>query len=317
MSWPSPLSRTMRTMASNLSAYPWHALITNQGVEVGESGDQLVAVCPFCRHHRTSFYLSPEKGLWICKFCGRKGNGPKLISLLLGVSYRHAAELLEGRSIPYATETEEREKPTIQLPEEYEPLELPEHVGNKRFWRYARRRRLTLDLVEAYDVGFCRSGLYGGRLIIPFYWKDELVSFFARDITNKLSRKVMTPFGGKQGQFLFNLDRLNRKDVIAVEGAFDCLVLPSRAFASSGKRLNNTQLIQLVQHGGIELVYLCWDEDAVRDASEMTARLSTFVDVKLVLLPMTDPSHLGRDAVLRAVAAAERTTATTRARLQV
>ncbi|KKM63168.1 hypothetical protein LCGC14_1514160, partial [marine sediment metagenome] len=180
-------------MGSNVSAYPWRALIENQGVEVGESGDQLTAICPFCRHHRNSFYLSPDKGLWICKVCGRKGNGPKLISLLLGVSYRQAAEMLEARAIPYADEKPEKRVIRLRLPREFEPLTLPEGVGNKRFWRYAKRRRLTPELVEAYDIGFCRSGMYSGRLVIPFYWKDELVSFFARDITNKQSRKVMSP----------------------------------------------------------------------------------------------------------------------------
>ncbi len=182
-------------MRSNVSAYPWRTLIESQGVEVGESGDQLVAVCPFCRHTRTSFYLSPDKGLWVCKFCGRKGNGSKLIGLLLGVSRREAAKMLEVRAIPYTVEREKEVESVVQLPEEFELLTLPEEVGNRRFWRYARRRRLTPELVATYDIGFCRGGLYGGRLIIPFYWKDQLVSFFARDITNRQSRKVMTPLG--------------------------------------------------------------------------------------------------------------------------
>ena len=103
---------------------------------------------------------------------------------------------------------------------------------------------------------------------------------------------------------------------MAMEGAFDALVLADRAFASSGKRLNDTQLTQLVQHR-VETVYLCWDEDAVIEASEMSARLAGLIDVKLVLLPADDPSALGRDAVLEAVAAAERTTATKRARMRV
>lgn len=44
------------------------------GVEfIGESGDQLYGLCPFC-NDEDHFYANTETGLWDCKKCARKGN---------------------------------------------------------------------------------------------------------------------------------------------------------------------------------------------------------------------------------------------------
>jgi DNA primase len=229
-----------------------------------------------------------------------------LVARLLNISYKAAAEHLNANRV-VTFSREKVESPTeIHLPDNFEKLTLPETVGNKRFWRYAKARRLTPELVEEYGVGFCRDGYFGGRLVIPFTWHGELVSFFARDITGTHLVKVLYPRGGKQSKYLFNLDRLQgkRRDVVVVEGVFDCLTLADRAIASSGKHLSQDQISLLVQ-SGFETVFLCWDADAKREIVETAARLSGLLDVRAVLLPYGDPNELGREAVLKALAAAE------------
>jgi hypothetical protein len=189
----------------------------------------------------------------------------------------------------------------IRLPAEFERLRMPATIGNRRFWHYAARRHLTPELVREYRIGFCRSGRYAGRLIVPVICEGQLVSFVARAISDT-EQKIMTPPGNQQSQYLFNLDRARQHDrVVVVEGVFDCLVLPESAVASLGKRLTDAQALLLVR-SGFKRVSIAWDADAVREAEEAAGRLAAFVDARVVALDQGDPSELGRAAMLRAIA---------------
>ena len=46
---------------------------------------------------------------------------------------------------------------------------------------YIKRRKIYMDEVLKYNIGYCEDGLYGGRVIIPSYSEDgELNYFIAR-----------------------------------------------------------------------------------------------------------------------------------------
>jgi hypothetical protein len=211
-----------------------------------------------------------------------------------------------------------RQSDAIKLPDEFERLRLPVGTGNRRFWNYAARRHLTPELVQTYNIGFCRTGRYAGRLIVPVVHNSQLVSFVARDITDVQPMKILSPSGNRQSQYLFNLDRVRHSidRVVVVEGVFDCFVLPDRAVASLGKRLTNAQVLLLAE-AGFRSVSLAWDADARREAEDAASRLALFVDTHVVSLAEGDPSKLGRDVMLRAIAQAEPSTPARRVRAWV
>jgi len=295
----------------DFSHYPWRALLEGQGIAtIRDMGENIVSHCPFCHHERhTTFSLSLSKGLWICFRCGKKGNAAMLLSELFNISYEEAEHRLRLGTAWRETE-KKKPVPSLRLPYEFESLKLPETIGNRRFWKYARRRRLTPALVEEYDVGFCREGFLDGRLVIPFRWEGQLISYFARDITGRQAVKVITCPGGRHAKYLFNLDRVQRDDIlIVVEGVFDCLTLADRAVSTSGKRISEDQILQLAA-SDFRTVCLCWDEDALREAHETAQRLAELmINIQLVLLPSGDPNQLGRKTVLEAVAQARSPTA--------
>lgn len=277
----------------------WRALLERVASDVQESGGQLSCTCPFCRHHRVSFYVHARKGLWNCKYCGRRGRGKQLVDELRKLGLLHDALALATDD-----EDDELQPAAIKLPDEFERLRFPITAGNRRFWRYATRRHLTPELVQTYHIGFCRTGRYAGRLIVPVTHGGQLVSFVARAIARTEPRKIMTPPGNRQSQYLFNLERCVGDCVTIVEGVFDCLVLPEQAVASLGKRLTDAQ-VQLLVAAGYLRVNIAWDADAQREAEDAAARLIPLADVRMVMLTEGDPSELGRDAMLRAIADAE------------
>lgn len=281
--------------------------LSNAGVDVEQHGTQLSGECPLCHHYRTSFYINPDTKWWKCHMCGEGGGLLKLVSEVLDEPYDDAFErVLEGNAwadFDQPEEEEEDEEPVvIQLPPEFELLK-KRTLGTRRFWRYAESRGIDKALAKRYKVGFCRTGDYRGRLIIPVYRLGVLEMFVARDITNNALIKVRTPDGNNQHEQLFNLEQVwGRKMVVVVEGVFDALAMPDKAVATFGKKMSRRQA-ELLQQAGVETVVFCWDNDALSDQARYAATLESFFTVLAARLPEgMDPASAPPEALRRAVA---------------
>jgi DNA primase len=290
--------------------FNWEALLISRvDGDVTESNDNWLSICPFCHHDRMSFAVS-LRGLYICYHCGVRGNGITLVMKLLHVTRTQAEERICGGGVFYDPPPAPKtiKLVDVALPSEFERLTTPVETGNARFWKYAARRGLDYGLVTAYHIGFCRTGPYDGRLVVPVTWQGELVSFIARDITGQAKVKVLTPAGGRQSQYLFNLDAVTQwNSVVVVEGVFDCLALGAGVVASFGKRLTDAQVGLLVKYH-FKSVTICWDADARLEGLEAADRLSPFMDVRVALLDKGDPNDQPVDRVLEAIAVSEGST---------
>ncbi|MHB8837281.1 MAG: CHC2 zinc finger domain-containing protein [Candidatus Methylomirabilia bacterium] len=91
------------------------ALVRSRGVELGKHGmKDWVGRCPFHTEEKSSFIVSPDKGLYHCMGCGAAGNAIQFVEKFDGVSFRHAFELLsEGRPAFSAQATEPLKQATV------------------------------------------------------------------------------------------------------------------------------------------------------------------------------------------------------------
>jgi len=91
------------------------ALVRSRGVELGKHGTKdWVGRCPFHTEEKSSFIVSPDKGLYHCMGCGAAGNAIQFVEKFDGVSFRHAFELLcEGRPAFSAQATEPLKQATV------------------------------------------------------------------------------------------------------------------------------------------------------------------------------------------------------------
>jgi len=240
------------------------AILRDRHISYQTVGAELYFNCPFCGDERSRFYLNSVNGYCICHNCNwATRDFSRFIQSFLGYGPKAAREFIVGAK-PRANISnfgEEKEKPAIEFPEGHHFLSVPAKPQQQRYWDYLRGRDIPPDRVLEYDIGYTRRGKYAGRIIIPIYAGDELVSWVARTIQSG-GKKVLTPEGNEQSLHLFNIDRhWGRKEVALFEGPFDVLRLPDMAVGSFGKALHQRQ-VSLLRKAGVKRVVLGFDPDA-------------------------------------------------------
>jgi conjugative relaxase-like TrwC/TraI family protein len=160
---------------------------------------------------------------------------------------------------------------------------------------------------EAYKM----LGLIGNthNLVIPYKdAKGDPIGFAARNINYKEDDKFgkyMYSRGLSKGETLFNMHNNKSKDLIVVEGVFDCLHANAKGMdnvvALGGTGFNNSQL-KLVENAGINKITLCLDNDkagqeAGQKMQELISRAGSKLEVTQVNLPtgIKDPDQLIKD----------------------
>ncbi len=111
-------------------------LAESQGVELARKGGDLVGLCPFHADKEPSLVITPAKNLWHCLgACRADGSVIDWVMRAEGVSFRHAAELLQTDYQPSRVSSGSVKRSTAQkLPTAFE--------GNAEERRSRRRRRL-------------------------------------------------------------------------------------------------------------------------------------------------------------------------------
>ena len=284
-----------------LRNFDFENFLTDNGVDVELRANELAGTCPFCRWKRTSFYVSP-KGLYKCHYCGEQGGPMQLVQKVLGGSYEKAIETVTRNfSITIKPEKEYHEPTTtntvIQLPKEFRGLAGKDASrAAEPYLKYVRARNLDEEILAKYNIGYCASGYYTGRIIVPVYSFGKVVSFVARAISKKADKKVLTPPGNEQYSYLFNLDRLiGASEVVVCEGVFDALAISDLAVASFGKKLTDKQS-NLLRKAGVKRVIFSFDNDAIVETWKFAKQNWLTFDTYYVELPKgEDPSSLGTE----------------------
>jgi hypothetical protein len=203
--------------------------------------------CPFCTGNpgpHLSYNL--DQDFYVCWRCGWKPI-ELTISKLLGVSEKEARSI----SKQYGGKTFHKE-PVVLLntkPFKLPSNSLPLQTSHKK---YLESRNFDPDKLEK-EFGLLGTGPisrikdkdysidYRFRIVIPFYWKGNIVSFDARDITDQHISKYMACPKDREimpHKSILYMSRLLRQEKfetgICVEGPSDVWRLGRSSFATSG-----------------------------------------------------------------------------------
>lgn len=214
----------------------------------------------------------------------------------------------------------------VPLPDEFIPAradhrrsDLPEYFGE---------RGIGPKKAVRYGIGWCESGYFRNRLVVPVTRGDDVAFFVARymkerppmckggelpcprcggDDKHKRLKKTLYPKGAKPGRYLFNYDRARHCDTIRiVEGALDAVHVGRSAVATFGTSLSQYQLELLMRTAAKELVII-WDRDpdakpgksGYEKARALADRLADLWRVRVVKLPdERDPDEHTRESLL-------------------
>jgi len=165
----------------------------------------------------------------------------------------------------------------IKLPKEYIPFSkvtegmklLPQY---KQAHNYLKNRNITEEIINKFDIGFCRTGQYENRIIIPSYdVNNELNYFIARSFLSKPKLKYLNPLVQKD-TIIFN-ERFVKwdKPIYLVEGVFDSLFLDN-SIPMLGKYINDTLHKKLYEKSSKIIIVL--DPDAWDDSEKLFHKLN-------------------------------------------
>lgn len=256
------------------------------------SGAQLTMACinPECpdvdRAHKRRLWIRAESNTGWCYRCETLFDVPKFVMHYEQCSYRAALEFLGGKAHDevYGSLHDARMKVMRKREKVFKPQKVDLPPGfipiRTKVPKFARDRGLTLELCRKHKIGWCSSGKYANRLVIPVYYQGVRVSWVARAMwqvkeaaegedEKLVNKKVVNPKGVHTGAFLFNYDRVKQaRTVMLVEGPFDAIALGDNAVALFGTHLSQQQYRLLVQTKAKKVVVLLDPDKAGRKARE-------------------------------------------------
>lgn len=175
----------------------------------------------------------------------------------------------------YSNLKKDTPKEVLKLPDEYFSL-----TGKQKYpqfaaaFNYLYGRRVTDEIIEKFKIGFCLSGKYENRVIVPSYDKNGVLNYFiSRSISKYVKKfKYLNPKIDKK-EIVFNENLINwDKTVFLVEGVFDHIVIPN-SIPLLGKNLYN-KIFELIYFKSNAYIVILLDSDAHDDSVKIYNKLN-------------------------------------------
>ena len=265
--------------------------------------------CPFCNHRKPKLEINMhtnEEGQnpWECWVCQTRGRTIRSLLTQLKTPRDTANEIL--KYLPRGSEIRLKQLSIVEIPKEFQSLynATKESVIANLVKKYLYERGLSDNDFIKYGIGYCTSGEYGGRVIIPSYSGSNQLNFFIARSYDGSYFKYKNPEVSKDIIFFENL--INWKTpIILCEGVFDAMAIRRNAVPILGKTLS-TSLYKKIITSPLTDVYIALDKDARDRALEISQQLlNQGKRVFLISLPDKDPSEMGFRAFTELVQQAE------------
>jgi len=277
------------------------------------AGDERTGECPFCGKYG-GFYINCSEdgnGPWVCFKCGEASKSViRLIAHVEGITPQEARAFLlkskvEFRRKETAISLLDRikairgnedidsidlfdEKVEGGLPSEFVP------VWDGKKWRvpvYMSKRGYRRSILRDWGVGFCNSGRYARRVIVPLECPNGR-SFTARDVTGEQKPKYLNPEGIDHRRLLFGWNSVsNHSGFELVEGPLDAMKLDQHglpSMAMGGKVLHSEQLNMLFKRPSSVRVTVMLDPEALKEAYNVASQLIVHFDRVYVAYTLPD-----------------------------
>ena len=262
------------------------------------SNDEHLFCCPYCEHTKYKFSINIDKNVYKCWICDTKGRHLRRIVRRFGTFKQRQAwdQLTDGvdltsfDSIFESTEEQEIEQ-ALDLPNEFISLankKLP--ITAKLARKYLRDRGVTKSDILKWKIGYCSSGLYENRIIVPSFRNDGYANYFVARTYSKHWKRYINP--PASNNIIFNELYVDwNSDLCIVEGAFDAIVAGNAVpLLGSSLRENSKLIQQIIKHD--TPVYLALDPDA-KDKEQKIAKMFLQYDIELYKIDVSGFDDVG------------------------
>jgi DNA primase len=258
--------------------------------------------CPFCNHHKPKLVVNVKTGKYNCWTCEppTKGNSP--VSLLVKLKApREAIQEMKGYFENDRTNLDQVVNyEYVRLPREFSSMTVDDgSLDYKLALGYLKSRGLTTEDIIKYNIGFCKSGRYSERVVIPSYdSQGKLTYFMARSYSKTRRTSYDAPSCNKEKIIGFESTINWNVPVILCEGVFDAIAIKRNAIPLFGKNILHALMLKLVS-SQVKTIYLALDTDALKRAMVHAETLLNYgKEVYLLELDGKDPSNIGFEKMI-------------------
>lgn len=258
---------------------------------------------PFISHYKPKLQINIKNQKWHCWVSNQGGHNFYQLFKAVGVSENSWSDLKEylneQEDYYYDQKSEKDVKKLVSLPKEFKRLN---HIHfstpiEKRCYNFLKERGFTKDIIVRYGIGYCESGIYSNRIIIPSYDKHGKLNYFiARDIYGG-GMKYKNPTISKNiicFELFINWD----EPIILCEGVFDAMAFKRNAIPLFGKNIMSTLQKKIIE-SRVKVIYLALDNDAIEDTIKISDNfINNGIDVRMIKFKEKDPSEIGFENLL-------------------
>ena len=268
------------------------------------SGDNVAFFSPFKSHYKPKLEInlhttSKGENPWHCWISDQKGRSIHSLFKQLNLPRERFDELERIIKISKFRHTDDPvTKEILQLPAEYKPLWVTKNTPDYRnAIAYLKSRNVSIFDIIRYRIGYCESGVYSGKIIIPSYDAAGQLNYFVSrafyqaDWQKHKNPKVSKDIIGFEMMINWN------EPVILCEGAFDAIAIKRNALPLFGKIIQPTLRKKLIEKR-VKDIYICLDSDAIRNALDIADNfMKEGLNVYFVELQEQDASELGFEEI--------------------
>ncbi len=236
------------------------------GVGTSLKGNEQAHFCPFCHHHKKKLQINLDTQQWHCWVCDAKGRKIQTLLRKLQVDSSKIKKIYEiyGDDYIVSTTSTDEEKVELRLPSEFKSiLDKPKGLNPlyRKVEQYVKNRGITQEDIIRYNLGYCDSGIYSNRIIIPSYDRDNRLNYFiARSVYDEEKFKYKNPPISKNVTIFENQINWN-EPITLCEGVFDAMAIKRNAIPLLGKFIPKT-LMDSIYKNGVKKISVLLDKDA-------------------------------------------------------
>jgi len=241
------------------------------------SNDEILFYCPYCKHDKQKLSLNVDKNVFKCWVCDTTGRDIRRLVRRFG-SFKQLQKWDEITStvdvsgfdkIFFENQEEETIEQIIKLPVDFRSLANgATPLTALPALKYLTKRDISKEDILHWKIGYCDSGPYANRIIVPSFNNDGYVNYFVARTYNNNYKRYKNPPASRD--ICFNELYIDwDADLVITEGVFDAVKAGPNAVPLLGSTLReNSKLFQkIVKHD--TPIYLALDADAEKKEAKI------------------------------------------------
>ena len=263
-----------------------------------DKGSELLFKCPSCNHHKHKLSVNLDKNAFKCWICDYRGRNIRRLIRRFGTYIQlQAWDKITGRpdlenfADLFDSSSESPVPQKVDLPPEYISLcsdQLP--ATGTYAMKYLQQRGVTKADILKWKIGFCFSGEYRNRIVVPSFDDDGDVSYFIARSYSGDSYKYKNPRVSKN--IVFNELYIDwNKDLTIVEGVFDALVAGNSVPILGSTLRKDSKLIREIVRNDTP-VFIALDPDAREKENKIIQTLLKY-DIEMYKIDVSGYEDVG------------------------